>query len=230
MNLIRVERAILDDTDRLEREIQAFQDAVREEEYRSESWKRAWATVRGDSTIDDNIDNNDDETFDHILRQQEEAFRSEIQLLREAVTQQELEIAHLQQLRKDQVAVLRALDNFESALEEERNTLELEAQAFDWNQEQLYRSLVEVQAEVERLSSSRMRLTGVLFDLKVVLVRGLRYTLINELRLAYRPKGDIQWNEIQCAWSLAAQLLLSVATIFGFQSMNWKVAPLSQCA
>ena len=51
-----------------------------------------------------------------------------------------------------------------------------------------------------------VRLHAALFHL-VVDKRGLRYPLINELRLAYRPKGDVHWKEINAAWAQATQLL-----------------------
>jgi hypothetical protein len=90
--------------------------------------------------------------------------------------------------------------------------------------------LAEIQAEAEQLSSAQIQLPSMLMDLQVDRERGLRYPLINELRLAYRPKGDVQWNEIQAAWSLAAQLLLVIGTLFDFQSQYWTIVPLSHCA
>lgn len=35
---------------------------------------------------------------------------------------------------------------------------------------------------------------------------------------------------LSVAWSLAAQLLLAIGTLFEFQSANWKIVPLSHCA
>lgn len=160
----------------------------------------------------------------------EQTYRTEIQLLEEACEQHEEELRHLSSLQKEQAVIAVELDRLEYATEEEQNALELEARAFDNDQEQLLRKLVKTQAEVEQLSSPRIRLPAMLMDLRVDRERGLRYPLINELRLAYRPKGDVQWNEIQTAWSLAAQLLLVIGTIFDFQSPHWKIVPLSHCA
>jgi hypothetical protein len=124
----------------------------------------------------------------------------------------------------------------------EQNALELEARAFDNDQEQLSRALLEILDEVERLSSPQLQLPATLLRLQVDRERGLRYPLINELRLAYRPKGDVQWHEIQAAWALAAQLLLSICTLFHFQQQPqqlsshnsnnncWRLIPLSHCA
>lgn len=160
----------------------------------------------------------------------EQTYLTEIQLLEEVCEQHEEELRHLSSLQKEQAVIAVELDRLEYATEEEQNALELEARAFDNDQEQLLRKLVKTQAEVEQLSSPRIRLPAMLMDLRVDRERGLRYPLINELRLAYRPKGDVQWNEIQTAWSLAAQLLLVIGTIFDFQSPHWKIVPLSHCA
>jgi hypothetical protein len=198
---------------------------MRKEEERVEGLKRA-LKIAASSYPDTDSEEISQADFDRT----EQTFRNEIHLLQEACQQHEDELRHLDSLRKDQAMISRDLDRLEYATEEEQNALELEARAFDNDQEQLYHSLAEIQAEVEQLSSSHIRLPSMLMKLQVDRERGLRYPLINELRLAYRPKGDVQWNEIQAAWSLAAQLLLVIATLFDFQSQYWKIVPLSHCA
>jgi hypothetical protein len=199
---------------------------MRKEEERTEGLKRALkiaasSTDNGDQYAESNQDD---------LERTEQAYRNEIQLLQEACQQHEDELRHLQSLQNEQATIATELDRLEFVTEEEQNALELEARAFDNDQEQLYHTLAEIQAEVEQLSSPSIRLPAMLMDLQVDRERGLRYPLINELRLAYRPKGDVQWNEIQAAWSLAAQLLLVIGTLFDFQSQHWKIVPLSHCA
>lgn len=164
------------------------------------------------------------------LARVESSFLSEIQSLEEACRQQEGELLMLQSVRKQQSSLSKELDLSERELSAERNGLEVSSRAFDNNQDQLYRFLVEVEGEVDRLSSCSIRLPSLLFDLHVDKERGRLYPMINELRLAYRPKGDIQWEEIQAAWSLAAQLLLCVANVFHFQSRHWRIIPLSNCS
>ena len=165
------------------------------------------------------------------LEEMEQLFRSEIESLRMSCQQHEEEISQLQTLLREQGVISKELDQLEYATEEEKNSLELEARAFDNDQEQLFHNLEKAQDEVERLSSTQLRLPSALIDLRVDKKRGLMYPLINELRLAYRPKGAyFEWTEIQVAWSLAAQLLLIIGTIFDFQSQNWKIVPLSHCA
>jgi hypothetical protein len=237
-----VEAALHADAERLEREVLRFREAVRDEEARSESWVRAVEAFGASSAAFDD-DGNDDEgaqlpshaaTRDRrataLLDRQEAALRDEIEILRRVASQQELEIGRLQQLRRDQTEVLRDMRRARTDLEEERNDLEIQARAFDNDHCQLSRALVDAHDEVDRLSSPQIRLIPALFELTVDNDRGLRYPLINRLRLAYRPKGDIQWDEIQAAWSLAAQMLLAAATAFDFQSANWKIVPLSHCA
>lgn len=236
--IARVERALIADAERIEQEVSALYDAVREEEFRSESWKRALvqavmgsdasASLEGGETKGNEM--HEDASAIDLLSRQEDAFRREIAILRDAVRQQESEMRRLAQLQIEQGRVIQNLREARTALQEERNNLEINARAFDSDHSLLSRALDDVQGQVDRLSSSQIRLLFTMFELTVDKDRGLRYPLINDLRLAYRPKGDVQWDEIQGAWSLAAQLLLSVATVFNFQSENWKIVPLSHCA
>lgn len=227
------------DAERLERETEAFLMAVENEESNMQNWKRGLQIAEtyrspastNDVKTDSNIVTNDiDEGPETYLEQREQEFLLEIELLQEDCKLQEAEITRLRILQKEQANVVKELDELENALEDEQNMLELEARAFDNDQELLSRSLIETQDEIQRLSSPQIRLPAILFELQVDKERGLRYPLINNLRLAYRPKGDIQWNEIETAWSLAAQLLLSVGSLFNFQSLNWRLVPLSHCA
>ena len=160
----------------------------------------------------------------------EETYLREIQLLEQARRDQRDELKHLRGIQKEQVIAYEELQQFSESLAAEENALELEAKAFDIDQEQLSRMLGEVNNEVDRLTSSDIRLPALLVQLHIDAERGLRYPLINELRLAYRPKGDVHQMEIQAAWALAAHLLLIVTSIFQFQSQNWKIVPLSHCA
>ena len=223
-----MEQALNADTERLENECRLYHEAMLDEDARLEGMKRALKIAA--TSIPQEGSDDRSESIDDGWKRTEQAFRDEIQMLTEACQQHEEELSHLLSLRREQQAIAKELDEFENTAEEERNALELEARAFDNDQEQLYRTLAEVEAEVERLSSTQIRLPSMLFDLQVDKERGLRYPLINELRLAYRPKGDIQWEEIQAAWSSANQLLLAIGTLFQFQSQNFKIVPLSHCS
>lgn len=165
-----------------------------------------------------------------VERGTEDAFLNELELLESACQQRRDELSHLRALHREAAILDLDLERRQEAVAEEQNALELEARAFDNDQERLSRALAEIQDEVERLSSSAVRLPAALLHLQVDSERGLRYPLINELRLAYRPKGDVQWKEIQAAWALAAHLLLVIATLFEFQSQHWRIVPLSHCA
>ena len=228
----RVERAIDADTTRMQDEILAYRDAVKDGEARLKGWKHAIQEaaqlMQGDkvlSTIDGLQSTNDEE-----WERTEEAFRSEIAVMEETCRQHRDELAHLRSLQREQALALQDLDHIHDLMADEQNALELMARAFDNDQEQHSRVLAKIQGEVGRLSSASIRLPSVLLQLQVDIERGLRYPLINELRLAYRPKGDVQWSEISAAWSLAAHLLLVVGTLFHFQSLHWKIVPLSNCA
>ena len=232
--ILRVEGALDADSERLERECTMYRQAAKKEEERVESLEKALSSVTMSPAMADpydDIDETEGETYKRKggVQAAEQAFRDEIQALEEECRQQEAELVHLRSLKQEQLQVSQELSEAEYILETERNALELEARAFDNDQVQLFRVLQEIENEVDQLSSD-ISLPSLLLDLQVDKERGLRYPLINELRLAYRPKGDIKWNEIQVAWSLAAQLLLVVGTLFHYPSEEWKIVPLSHCA
>lgn len=162
-----------------------------------------------------------------FLCRTEESFREEIAVLAAACEQQEQELQELKKVEAEHARLSKELDTVDDYLEEERNHLEIGADTFGHVQQQLTQTLRDTQREIEALST--VRLHAALFDL-VVDKRGLRYPLINELRLAYRPKGDVHWTEISAAWSQAAQLMLLVAASVKFRSKDWRIVPLTTCA
>lgn len=229
----RVEQALDADSDRLRKECIMYNEAVRKEEERLERLERALKSVPMSQTMTDPFMTDETSTItthpNTGVHTAEQAFQHEIEALEKECRQQEAELAHLKSLQHEQIEVSRDLDEAEYLLHVEQNALELEARAFDNDQARLYQTLRDIENEVDQLSSN-ISLPSLLLDLQVDKERGLRYPLINELRLAYRPKGDIKWNEIQAAWSLSAQLLLIVGTLFHYPSEEWKIVPLSYCA
>lgn len=220
------------DTERLELEARFYDDTIREKEAQQESWKRALQIAAAASIADNTFDSSDENQYNVVfdLERKKEDLRNNLDLLKDAIHVQEQELANLIALEKEQALTNTELDRIEEEIEQDRNSLEIGSKAFDNVHEQLCRNLLELRGEVERLSSPHICLTAFFYNLKVDKDRGLRYPLINDLRLAYRPKGDVQWEEIQVAWSLATQLLLVVGTFFDFQSPHWKIVPLSHCA
>ena len=152
--------------------------------------------------------------------------RQEIEMLQQACAEYEEEVSRLQQLRSEQKRVSKELDHMEMEINQQRNELEVECRGFEHECEQSRRLLATLEHEVDQLTSSDLKLLSIEIDLRVDQERGLRYPNVNGLRLAYRPKGDIDWEEIQAAWSLAAQLLLSIGAVFQFESPDWKIVPL----
>jgi Apg6 BARA domain len=216
-----VARALDADSERLVNECFMYDQAARKEEERYASLEKALsAVVIGPEHHGSHFPSN--------LQIAEQAFLDEIGALEEECQQQEAELLHLNALKEEQMALAKEIEKTEYELEAERNSLELEARAFDNDQVQLSQMLQDINDEADKLSSG-ISLPSLLLDLQVD-ERGLRYPLINELRLAYRPKGDLKWNEVQVAWSLAAQLLLVVGTLFQYPSEQWKIVPLSHCA
>jgi hypothetical protein len=155
-------------------------------------------------------------------------FLDEIAMLKQACEQQEQELLDLRAIQRAQARVKKQLDGVERDMHEQRNSLDLEARAFDNDQEQYNKVLMELEGDIERVSFSKFQLLRMLFDVKVD--KNLVYPTINNLRLAHRPCDKVTVNEIQVAWSLAAQLVLATANAFGFQSAHFTIVPLAHCA
>lgn len=156
-----------------------------------------------------------------LLYRIEAAFENEITLLLQAISQQEEELAHLKQLRKEQDSISIELDDMEASMAHEENALELEARAMSHTQNQLTKTLQTAEVEIAKLAAVDLSLFSLVID-----KRGLRYPLINEFRLAFCPKGDLGWDEIQTAWCQVAQLLLSMS----LHMKEWRIIPLTSCA
>lgn len=199
----RVAAALEADTQRLYIEAQAYQDAVTNSKQRTKAFQ-AYDTAHT-----------------------EDAYREEIHMLHQEVQARQAELAHLNALYKDQLTVKRQLEQVDDQLQQEQIALELQSKAFDNSIQLKTTTLKQVETEVDRLSI--VKLPQALFDLQVD-QRGLRYPLINQLRLAYRPKGDVPLKEIQVAWSQATQLLLILGTLLQYPSSDWKLVPLADCA
>jgi hypothetical protein len=230
--LRRVEQALEASSSHLLLETQYYRQIMKQDISRLSSWKQA--IVHSGISCDDviNLDHDGFNKSDggNLEAYTLNAYRREIDALEESCRQHREELSRLLSIRKERTLKELQLDLIQDAIVEEQNSLELEARAFDNSQEQLSRKLALVHDEAERLSSCSVRLLSHLIHLHIDKDRGLRYPLINELRLAYRPKGDIHQKEIQVAWSLASHLLLVVANTFEFRSQQWKIVPLSHCA
>ena len=221
---IRIETAMEADIQRLESECRLYRNATRDERTRQASQLRAIQSSYNNNADPTNSNNNDD-----ALANMEQTLRDEMERLAAVCQEEEAELENLGQLELEAAAVAKQLDALQWSINEEANALELETHASENEEQQILTVLTEVQTEVDRLSSKGIRFPSRALGLRVD-ARGLRYPLINELRLAYRPKGDVDWEEIQSAWALAAQLLLQSATLLQFQSQHWRIVPLSQCA
>jgi hypothetical protein len=202
----RVAAALEADTQRLYTEAHTYQEAVTDSKQRAKVFEAI-------SKLD--------------LEETERAYQNEIKMLQQEVQGREVELTHLNSLYKEQLEITQQLDIFEDQVQQEQNALELQSKAFDNSAQLLSKTLSKVQNEVDRLSMVKLPLS--LFDLQVD-ERGLRYPLINQLRLAYRPKGDVPVKEIQVAWSQATQLLLILGTLLQYPSSDWKLVPLADCA
>jgi Apg6 BARA domain len=233
---IRIEGALENDSDRLLSEASAYEQAIQEDEAVVKEFHQivqravnsALHSIDGDEVVSSDLFQNRRKIF-NVQNSVGEAFLREIESLERTCRQHRDELVHLRAVQKDYAYLLEEIDLLADSMAAEQNALELEGCAFDNDQEHLSRMLAEYQNETAKLSSPSTSLLDALIHLHVDIERGLRYPLINELRLAFRPKGDIHWKEIQAAWALASNLLLMIATVFNFQSQSWKIVPLSHC-
>lgn len=221
-----VRTSIEQDTKRLENELHSFRESMKDDQLRQESVLRS---IRNYCHHDGNASELSDEAnvnYNALFQ----GYTKEIESMKILCKQQVEEIVELNKLRRVQKQLSSDLDDVEWSLEDHQNSLELEARGFDNAEEEIWKEMSETIEELEILSSTDMRLPAVVLDLKVDLERGLRYPLINGLRIAFKSKGDLKWNEIQAAWSLTAQLLLACGTLLQFPSKSWKIVPLSSGA
>jgi beclin len=215
--LNRVTRAVQDDIQRIQAETMAYHRAVAEESVRYQSLQKTLASnvvASGEASQD-------------LLACTRHSFLDEIALLKDAYQQHEEELYQLKAIQREQHIVSQQLEEMENSVAVEQNSLELEARAFDNDIAHVSYQIQRVHDEMDSLAT--VRLHSALFELAVD-KRGLRYPLINDLRLAYRPKGDVQWAEINAAWSQVLKLLLLAGTSAGFRPKSWRIVPLASCA
>jgi hypothetical protein len=216
----RVAAALESDTQRLYNEVQAYQDAVEAARQRSKPF-----IVNVKNRNINSAMNNISATLDWTAT--EMAYEQEIQLLEREVSAKQDELVQLKALYKDQLAIAKQLHQIDDQRQLEQNVLQWQSRTFEDRRQLLTDTLAEVQLEVEKLSL--LSIPRTLFDLQID-PRGLRYPLINQLRLAFQPKGDVPHQEVKVAWSAATQLLLFCGTLINYPGKDWKLVPLSETA
>jgi hypothetical protein len=232
----RVAAALETDTRRLYAEVETYRDNITAAELRAKTLQQQLSTFMPSSTTKSPSPASDDYNSTpeglsspppSAFAAAEEVYLQEIAMLEQEVQAREEELENLAALYEDHMHVSKQLDEEDEQIEHEQNALELESQSFDYRRQLLTTTLEEVQDEIDKLCI--VPLPRALWDLQVD-PRGLRYPLINQLRLAFQPKGDVQTNEIQVAWSQATQLLLLLGNLFEYPGQDWKVVPLADCA
>eukprot|EP00536_Pseudo-nitzschia_multiseries_P017864 jgi/Psemu1/226789/e_gw1.1887.2.1 len=223
----RVAAALDADTQRLCAEIEAYKETVRTARQRQKTLARHVAIA---------IPSNNGGSDDIVLLQTDVKRQSE----------------HLADCKRRYHYETERANEFELLQEQlhlERNALRINSEAFDHRLAILTRTLSDVRVEVDKLAC--VALPRVVFELTVDSARGLHYPLINHLRLAFRPKGDLEEDEIRVAWALATQLLLGLGNLLdypqqqqqqqrrrrspsadrsGSDRCEWKLVPLADCA
>jgi len=143
--------------------------------------------------------------------------------------EQEKELEQINIMLDEQVELANQLTEQEEQLLHEFHSLEIDSKAFQNEHRRL--TLQCRTAEKERYYLEHVSLHSAMFQIIVDNQGELSsFPLINNLRLAYRPKGDVQWDELSLAWSKMVQLIMSIASSIRFQSANLRILPLVSCA
>mmetsp|Transcript_15479 Transcript_15479/g.18868 ORF Transcript_15479/g.18868 Transcript_15479/m.18868 type:complete len:474 (+) Transcript_15479:112-1533(+) len=232
----RINNALLEHTEELDSETLSYTDFINEERNKQRRMQKALLInneINADQSIIINeakksfIGQTQTDESNTLFESAIQSFQQKCQTLTNACEEHERKLDDLNELLKDQAEISEDLSLKQQELLLEFNSLELDAKIFEDVQRQL--TLQCHAAEVERSHLSNVRLHTALFDI-VVDERGLRYPLINNLRLSHRPKSDLQWNEINAAWSQASQLIMLVCNEIKFTSTNFGIVPLVSCA
>lgn len=224
----RVALALEAETQRLYAEVDVYSETVQASKQRSKALQRTTRHLTHATTAEPKNSHNKNDKNANNKNPIEEAYQEEIAMLEREIQARSDELLHYKSIHKEQTELTTELGTLEEGLQSEENSLELQSEAFDNRRQVLTKSLAEVQNEVDKLTC--VSLPRVLFDLQVDQARGLHYPLINQLRLAFRPKGDVPAQEIQVAWSQATQLLLILGTLLEYPGLDWKLVPLADCA
>lgn len=211
-------------------ETHAYIHAVEEEKDKERRLKKALLINIGIHNNNDQIPSssiNDQHDENELVQGTIQSFQHEIMNLQTACQEHENELTNLNQMLMEQAQISDTLSAQQEELLLEYNALEKDAKVF----EDVHSHLTQQchAAESERSHLSHVRLHSALFDI-VVDERGTKYPLINNLRLSHRPKDDLQWIEINTAWSQAAQLVMFVNSTTKFTSRNFGIVPLMHCA
>lgn len=209
-------------TERLKMEAQEYKDFVQDEKDKDKRANKALTINQEINCISERV--TDDMPF---MNQNSYSFQQEIENLRAACNEHESELEKLNDLLSEEVKLSETLSQQEDEILADFNALAIEAIAFQEIHKQL--TIQCTSAERERYKLSHVRLPEALFKIDVD-ERGLRYPLINSLRLSYKSKGGVSWKELNAAWSQAAQLVMFVGSVINFMSSNLKIVPLVSCA
>lgn len=218
----RIAMSLDTNTERLKMEAQEYKAFVQDEKDKD---KRANKAL----TINQEINGRSERVADDMpfMNHNLYSFQQEIENLRAACNEHESELKKLNDLLSEEVKLSETLSQQEDEILEDFNGLAIEAKAFQEIHKQL--TIQCTSAERERYKLSHVRLPEALFKIDVDEL-GLRYPLINSLRLSYNSKGGVSWKEINAAWSQAAQLVMFVGSVINFISSNLKIVPLVSCA
>ena len=220
----RITRAVNADTARYERETQAYVDAVAAEEDRERKIRQA-LSLNVDVTNVEQLHHHQRLSGDDLVNNAASAFQQDIETLTAAVHEYEQELVRLNSLLDGQIQRAIILSREEDLLFMDQNDIAIDAAEFEIVSRQLTSRCSEAYCEV--LALSKVNLHTALFDINL---NDNQLPQINGMRLAHRPRGDLGWAEVNCAWASAAQLLLFIGGAVKFTSRDLRIIPMTSCA
>ncbi len=248
----KIIHAIEENTQQLELETSAYIQAVEKEEFKQHRLHKALFINAGihQTNYDTNSNDNTNITENELIQSTIKSFQNELTTMQQTYNDYQNEIQNLNELLKEQSIVSSSLIQQQNDLLLQYNQIEYDANIFNDLQCHLIQQCHIAEKEKSLLNNVNLR--HVLFEITVygnnnddyneddICDRDDNqfhdsllqlYPMINNLRLAHRPKGnDIQWAEINIAWSQATQLLMYMSSNVKFVSQNYSIIPYTHCA
>jgi len=168
--------------------------------------------------VNDDIEQEEIQNRDAIAK----SYVEELHNLIRALAVHSEELSYLNNLILEQESRTQVICQLNENVYTEMNSLEIDSNNLQYDLENCARKLSLALDEVEHSNENvHLSLFEIVMDER---------PLINGLRLAHRPKGNLKWQEINAAWAEAVKLLLFCGGTLEFTSAQFRVAPLTSCA
>lgn len=223
--ILRISTAIDQNIDNMKHQILSYESAIQHGKENDHRFQKAISISMG---ADFDFKTSDG-SFHSMVQEKIQSLKEEYISLDLQYKEQETELEQINIMIESQIQLARELTAQEDQLFHEYHAIEIDNEAFHIEHRHL--TLQCHEAERERYFLEHVSLHTAMYNIIVDSGGASRlYPLINGLRLTYRPKNDIRWNEINAAWSQAVQLIMCIASSIRFQSKDIRIVPLVPCS